>query len=152
MAESGHEVTFVADLDPTVFELQAKEIVGRWGVPEWKVVVISNGTDAHVFRPARSLVAETSPIRERFGFDRYCLFVGSLTPRKSPDLLLEAVAEAGVCCVFAGDGPMRRKLERRAEQLGIAGRVAFLGGVPPHELGRIYSEADLLVLPTVSDT
>jgi glycosyltransferase involved in cell wall biosynthesis len=141
-----------ADHVVTNFELQAKEIVRRWGLPGSKVVVISNGTDAHVFKPVEAVPSGGSRIRERFGFDRYCLFVGSLTPRKSPDLLLEAVAEAGVSCVFAGDGPMRRKLERRAHQLGIAHRVAFLGGVPPNELGRIYSEADLLVLPTVSDT
>ena len=141
-----------ADRVVTNFELQAKEIVRRWGISPSKVVVISNGTDAHVFRPVQVAQSGISRIREQYGFERYCLFVGSLTPRKSPDLLLEAVAEAGVSCVFAGDGPLRRKLERRAEQLGIAGRVAFLGGVPPHELGRIYSEADLLVLPTVSDT
>ena len=141
-----------ADRVVTSFELQAREIVNRWRIPPSKVVVISNGTDAHVFKPMERMASGTSRIHEQFGFDRYCLFVGSLTLRKSPDLLLEAVAEAGVSCVFAGDGPMRTKLERRAHQLGIGGRVAFLGRVPPHELGRIYSEADLLVLPTVSDT
>jgi glycosyltransferase involved in cell wall biosynthesis len=138
-----------ADRVVTNFELQAKEIVLRWKLPPSKVVVISNGTDVDVFNPTRPGVSQ---IRDRYGFDRYCLFVGSLTPRKSPDLLLEAVAEAGVACVFAGDGPMRRKLERRAHQLGIVDKVGFLGSVPTHELARIYAGADFLVLPTVSDT
>jgi D-inositol-3-phosphate glycosyltransferase len=138
-----------ADRVVTNFELQAREIVRRWKVRPSKVVVISNGTDVEVFNRLRP---GTSRVREHYGFERYCLFVGSLIPRKSPDLLLEAVAEAGVSCVFAGDGPMRRKLERRAHQLGIADRVAFLGPVSPSELNRIYAEADLLVLPTVSDT
>jgi glycosyltransferase involved in cell wall biosynthesis len=138
-----------ADRVVTNFELQAKEIVQRWRLEPSKVVVINNATDADLFNAAP---LGASRVREQYGFERYCLFVGSLIPRKSPDLLLEAVAEAGVSCVLAGDGPMRHKLERRAQQLGIADKVAFLGSVPPHELGRIYAEADLLVLPTVSDT
>ncbi len=138
-----------ADRVVTNFEQQANEIVERWKLPPLKVQVISNGTDVDVFHPLRPGVSRA---RERHGFDRYCLFVGSLIPRKSPDLLLEAVAEASVPCVFAGDGPMRAKLKRRAQQLGISDRVAFLGNVPPNELGAIYAEADLLVLPTVSDT
>src|SRR5207245_4567523 len=111
--------------------------------PPSKVVVISNGTDVDVFNPMRPGVSQ---VREQYGFDRYCLFVGSLTPRKSPDLLLEAVAEAGVSCVFVGDGPMRRKLERRAQHLGIVDKVAFLGSLPPDALARIYAGADVLAV------
>ena len=78
--------------------------------------------------------------------------VGSLVPRKCPDLLLEAIAETdGIPCVLVGDGPMRVKLERRAQELGIADRVALLGNVFRSELGHIYREADALVLPSVSD-
>jgi glycosyltransferase involved in cell wall biosynthesis len=54
-------------------------------------------------------------------------------------------------CVFVGDGPLRKRLERRAEDLGVADKVGFLGYVAPHELGRIYSEADMLALPSVSE-
>jgi glycosyltransferase involved in cell wall biosynthesis len=114
-----------------------------------KVLLIRNGTDVDIFTPRRSGV---SRVEEQYGFERYCLFVGSLTARKSPDLLLSAVAESkSLACVFAGDGPMRRKLVRRATELGIKDKVAFLGNVPPTELGQLYAEADMLVLPSVSE-
>jgi glycosyltransferase involved in cell wall biosynthesis len=66
--------------------------------------------------------------------------------------LLEAIAEAGdVPCVFAGDGPMRKQLERRAAQLGIEEKVRFLGDVPSKDLGKLYAGSDMLVLPSVSE-
>jgi glycosyltransferase involved in cell wall biosynthesis len=132
-----------------VFDAMRDELVGRWSVPAEKVTTIMNGTDVDLFNPNRPGV---SLVRERFGFERYCLFVGHLSSRKAPDLLLEAVSELdGVKCAFVGDGPMRRCLERNAQQRGIADRVAFLGNVTPAELGRVYADADLLVLPSVSE-
>jgi glycosyltransferase involved in cell wall biosynthesis len=138
-----------ADKVLTTFETQAREIVERWSLPPEKVATIGNGADFDVFNPVRD---GTNGARSELGFDRYCLFVGSLIPRKSPDLLLEAVAEAGaVPCVFAGDGPMRRQLERRAAELGIQEKVRFLGDVPSSVLGRLYADSDMLVLPSVSE-
>ena len=91
-------------------------------------------------------------MRERSGFKRYCLFVGQLTPRKGPDILLRALADTDeICCVFVGDGPMKANLEALAKKLGVQERVAFLGALPPEQLGRIYAEADLLVLPSLSE-
>lgn len=138
-----------ADRVVTVFPSQVAEIVRFWKIRPERVCVISNGTDIDIFRPGNGV---SSHIRSELGFERYALFVGSLIPRKCPDLLLEAIAETdGIPCVFVGDGPMRVKLERRAQELGIADRVALLGSVSPSELGKVYREADVLVLPTVSD-
>jgi glycosyltransferase involved in cell wall biosynthesis len=53
--------------------------------------------------------------------------------------------------VFAGDGPMRRRLEQLASELGVGERVAFLGVVSPDRLAALYTGADLLVLPTFSE-
>lgn len=138
-----------ADRVITVFPDQAREIVRFWKIQPERVTVISNGTDIDIFRPTDGV---GSRIRSELGFEHYALFVGSLIPRKCPDLLLEAIAETdGIPCVFVGDGPMRGKLERRAQELGIADRVALLGNVFRSELGHIYREADALVLPSVSD-
>jgi D-inositol-3-phosphate glycosyltransferase len=138
-----------ADHVVTVFPSQATEIVRYWKVDPKRVTFISNGTDAAVFRPGNGI---STKVRDELGFARYALFVGSLIPRKCPDLLMDAIAETDVPCVFVGDGPMRARLERRAQELGISDRVALVGSLPPHELRGLYSEADLLVLPTVSDT
>ena len=57
-----------------------------------------------------------------------------------------------VNCVFAGDGPERSKLEQLAAALGVTERVAFLGDVSPHMLAPLYVRADLLVIPSFSET
>ncbi len=138
-----------ADLVGAVCADLREEIVTRFGIPNAKVVTIFNGTDLELFNresEGRSLALEQS------GFDRYCLFVGRLIPRKAPDILLRALAAVdGVKCVIVGDGPMRRKLEALAAALDLEGRVVFLGDLAPWQLGRIYADAEFLALPSVSE-
>lgn len=122
------------------------DLLERWEMPATHVQTILNGADFDVFNPERHDGASLSP------FPRYCLFAGSLTPRKAPDLAMRALVEAqDTNFVFAGDGPMRRRLERLASELGVRERVAFLGVVSPDRLAALYTGADLLVLPTFSE-
>ena len=73
--------------------------------------------------------------------------------RKSPDILLRALSEApGITCVFIGDGPAKHRIRQLAIQLGVADRIRLEGHLKPAELGRYYAGADLLVLPSVSET
>jgi len=132
----------------TTCEALREELVGRFGVDSTRVSTILNGADFDVFNPD----VGSSEITERIPFSRYCLFVGRLTPRKAADLLLRALAEAPrINCVFAGDGPERRKLELLAKSLGVSERVAFLGDVAPRNLAPLYARADLLVIPSFSE-
>jgi glycosyltransferase involved in cell wall biosynthesis len=143
------------------------ELVERWGVPAAHVFVIANGTDTELFHPERSHRVPPAPVpaptapdelqgvenRRGAGFARYCLFVGRLTSRKAPDLLLRALARVpDVRCVFVGDGPMRSQLEQLARTLGVQQRVEFLGSMESGQLPPLYSHADLLVLPSFSET
>jgi glycosyltransferase involved in cell wall biosynthesis len=123
-----------------------RDLLERWDIPATHVETILNGADFDVFNPERNAEPALSP------FPRYCLFAGSLTPRKAPDLVVRALLEApDTKCVFAGDGPMRRRLEHLATELGVEERVAFLGAVPPARLAALYTGADLLVLPTFAE-
>jgi glycosyltransferase involved in cell wall biosynthesis len=66
---------------------------------------------------------------------------------------MQALVEAPETnCVFAGDGPMRNRLEQLSAELGLEERVRFLGAVSPARLAALYTGADLLVLPTFSET
>jgi D-inositol-3-phosphate glycosyltransferase len=131
----------------TICESLRLELLERWGIDATNVLTILNGADFDVFNTDDWEATSRSP------FERYCLFVGSLTARKAPDLLVRALVEApDTNCVFAGDGPMRSRLEALADRLGVADRVAFLGNVRPDELAPLYSSADLLVLPSFSET
>jgi glycosyltransferase involved in cell wall biosynthesis len=80
------------------------------------------------------------------------VFCAKLQQWKGPMDLLEAFAQAGVAnsyLVYAGDGPERVNLERRAAELDLAGRVKFLGFVNQSQLPSTYTASDFLVLPSL---
>lgn len=81
--------------------------------------------------------------------------VGSLAQRyKGIDVLIEALArcvDAGLDlnAVVVGDGRFRSELQTYAEQMGVAGRVVFVGEVPAGKPVRdILDACDLFVMPS----
>jgi glycosyltransferase involved in cell wall biosynthesis len=80
------------------------------------------------------------------------VFCAKLQQWKGPLDLLEAFAQAGApnsYLVYAGDGPEKGNLERRAAELGLADRVKFLGFVNQSQLPSTYAASDFLVLPSL---
>lgn len=81
------------------------------------------------------------------------LLVGSLQARKGVDVLLRALAEGSDlgdwACTIVGGGPDRQKLERLTDELGLAGKVEFRGGLPYEEVAQAYRRAHVLVVPSV---
>jgi glycosyltransferase involved in cell wall biosynthesis len=74
-------------------------------------------------------------------------FAGRLGPQKALDVALEAlVAVPDVTLAIAGDGPDRDALERRARELGLDGRVRFLGNVSRDGVLRLFRAADASLL------
>jgi glycosyltransferase involved in cell wall biosynthesis len=84
------------------------------------------------------------------------LFLGRLTRQKGPGFFLQAAAlvaarRADVRFVVSGDGDLRDELVERAAQLGLARRVFFTGFLGPADVERAYAEADVYVMPSVSE-
>ena len=77
-------------------------------------------------------------------------------PRKNVDLVLQALARLKDRFAFeytiAGEGMLRPELERLADQLGLAGRVRFVGRVSDADLRALYAGADLFVLAASVET
>lgn len=115
------------------------------GLQEERCLALPNPTD---FEEIDRRAAEALPgeLRARLGDDlapgvARLLWVGRLGPQKRPDLALECLArlrglrgETGgpespvdARLWMCGEGPWRGRLERRAEVLGLAGAVRFLG-------------------------
>jgi phosphatidylinositol alpha-1,6-mannosyltransferase len=71
-----------------------------------------------------------------------------LVPRKGFDVLLDAVGllELDVQVVIAGAGRDRRRLEARANRLGLASRVRFLGRVSDDDLAAVYRSGDVFAM------
>lgn len=113
-----------------------------------KVRMVPLGTDPGFFRPG----VPADAVRERYGLHggRWLLSVSQLAPHKGIDTVLRALAlldgkEADVRYAVAGEGDGRRDLEQLAENLGLSGRVRFLGGVPDADLPALYNLADVYV-------
>jgi glycosyltransferase involved in cell wall biosynthesis len=72
---------------------------------------------------------------------------GRLTRQKALGDALAAVARVdGVRLVLAGDGPERASLESRSRDLGLDGRVRFLGARPREDVLRLFRAADAALL------
>jgi glycosyltransferase involved in cell wall biosynthesis len=97
--------------------------------------------------------ARAQPARVAIGTsDRAPLAIalGRLHPNKGFELLLEAIAATrDVHLWIAGDGPLRPRLEGRANRLGLDGRVHFLGW--RDDVPALLAEADLLVCPSLHE-
>ena len=81
-------------------------------------------------------------------------YAGRLVPEKGLDVLLAACAALPPALDWTlnllGDGPERGRLADTARELGIDGRVRFLGRVPSTQAAQFYRTLDVLVLPSLS--
>jgi glycosyltransferase involved in cell wall biosynthesis len=78
-------------------------------------------------------------------------YVGRLAEEKGVEVLLDAIARLpaeDARAVIAGDGPDAQALHRRADELMLGKRVAWLGYVPHSEVERFYAQIDVLVVPS----
>jgi phosphatidylinositol alpha-1,6-mannosyltransferase len=80
------------------------------------------------------------------------LSVGRLVPRKGFDAVLKTVAELAdtfpaLRYVLIGDGPERQRLQDRAAELGVTGRVLMLGSADEAMKWAAYQRCDLFVMP-----
>lgn len=113
-----------------------------WGIDPGRVEVLPN--------PAPSLTARTTAeeARRALGVEGPTLaFAGRLTAQKSLGVALEAIARVeGVTLLIAGEGPEREALERRASELGLDGRVRFLGPQPRERVLELFRASDAAIL------
>ncbi len=68
---------------------------------------------------------------------------------KAMPMILEHCPQARY--VIVGEGEDRKRLERIARDVGIAGSVEFRGELRDQELSQAYAEADLFVLPSLKE-
>ena len=126
------------------------EIARLHGVPEERLSVVYNGVDLERFHPRlRDAHRAGARAEARVPPDAWMLlFAGSGFPRKGLDVALGALRAladntARLVVIGRGDvGPYRA----RARELGVEGRVVWLGVRP--DIERWYAAADVLVLPT----
>jgi len=128
-----------------------------WGVPENKIIYLSNGVDRSRFsRPPDSLIDN---LRAQWGLNGrdVVAYIGSLSLANHPvDLLLEAFALLHtrvnkVVLLLVGGGEDFDRLKSQALSLGIEEKVKFCGRIPPDKVSAYYYLADVTVDPVRDD-
>ncbi|HYO07480.1 MAG TPA: glycosyltransferase family 4 protein [Tepidisphaeraceae bacterium] len=125
-----------------VSERVKSELVGS-GVNGEKIRVIPNGVDLQEFKPGHEPRAELGLPEGR----ALALFVGDLrTERKNLRSVLHALARVRDLHLAVAGATAGSPFPRLADQLGVAGRVHFLGF--RDDVARLMRACDLLVFPS----
>ena len=130
-----------------------RQVMQEFGVRQ-PIEVIENGieldrflqTDREAARQALKIEGETT----RF------IYVGRLSVEKSLDTLLDqfAIAQnmiADIELIIIGKGIMLDSLKDQAQELGIADKVRFTGGVPYKKIPQWLAAADLFITASLSE-
>jgi glycosyltransferase involved in cell wall biosynthesis len=127
------------------------------GIPRDRLVLRRNGVDLSQFDPP----PPQGRFRARAGIGqegKVVLFLGRMAPIKNLDMLIEAFASLGnrdERLVFVGpdegDGYVRH-LKELADRLALDGRVHFAGPLYGQEKVEALADADVLVLPSHSES
>lgn len=120
----------------------------RLGMPEDRIAMHHTGVDHDRFVPVDRAAAKA-----RLGVSGPLIVTaGALIPRKNQSAALHALAALReATLLMVGDGPDRAKLEAEARNLGLTGRVHFLGRQPHDALPFLLGAADLMMLPSLSE-
>src|SRR5262249_41719359 len=115
-----------------------------WGLSSDRVSVLPNPAPELPDLPPRAQLRDELELE-----GDVLVFAGRLGPQKAVGVLLEALAIVPAATLLvAGDGPERLALERKSGELGLDGRVRFLGSVPGETVLRLFRAADASVLPS----
>src|SRR6202790_4449323 len=137
-------------------ELEVQELAAS-GVAPQKIVLRRNGVESPASWPSRGKFRASLGIPEQA---RLILFLGRLSLKKSPELLLQAfgnlperIGEHDLMLVFAGpdENSMQQHLAAAASRLGISARVKFSGPLYGDDKWAAYRDADVFVLPSLNE-
>ena len=138
-----------ADRIMVVSEVSRSQLKYR-GIKRKKIVVNPNGADPQTFNPAVS----SKDLRRIFGLDNKLLvgFAGSLYQWHGLETLVGCIKNVitkntGVHFVIIGDGDLRNKLEKMAEEDGTSNFISFTGLVPKKEMPGYLNACDILASP-----
>lgn len=137
-------------------EQEVEELVGG-GIPRDRILLRRNGVEVPSTWPEHGAFRKKFNIAETA---KVVLFLGRLSEKKSPDLLLRAFAaifrespNKNLQLVFAGpdEGAMKARLAEMAAQFGITEQVTFAGAVFGEAKWAAYRDSDVFVLPSQNE-
>ncbi len=155
-----------AQADPTIVALERRgmeaadhviavshhtrdRILSEYGIAPGKVVVVHNAVPHRKRRP----VAPAAAGRRR---KQQVLFLGRLTHQKGPEYFVQAAARVltvmpRVTFIMAGAGDMLPSLVEEVSRLRLGRHFRFTGFLRGAEVEALFAEADVYVMPSVSE-
>jgi glycosyltransferase involved in cell wall biosynthesis len=134
----------------TTGETLRQRLIAVNRLPAGQITSVPTGVDTSRFRPGDRIAARIAlslpPQAPIVGI------VATLRSWKGHRYLLEAfagLARTDAILLIVGDGPQREALERRAAELGIAGRVRFVGN--QEDVRRWLAAMDVFALPSYAN-
>lgn len=139
----------------TVSNHSKQMIINSYGIPDKKIIVISNGVDHNIFSPQPRDKVDT--IRKYYGLPQdYLLYVGNLMPRKNIVRLIKAFNilkckhHIKHSLVIVGQRKwMTKDIFKTAEESSVSKDIIFTGYIKNKDLSAIYSGAAIHVLPSL---
>jgi glycosyltransferase involved in cell wall biosynthesis len=118
-------------------------------LPADRIAVVPNGIDTEIMRPD---IAAGRALRRAWGLSDDAFVIGCvarLEPMKDHATLLSAAARfahenADTRFVCVGDGPLREEIKQRADSLGLADRILWVGELA--EMRAAYNTFNLATL------
>jgi glycosyltransferase involved in cell wall biosynthesis len=125
----------------------------KYKIPEDKIRVIDNGISLDRFEKR----VETKKMKTQLGLGektRVIGTIGSLVIEKGHIYLLEAARQIldvvkDLKFLIVGDGPLRKALEEKSEELGIKKDVIFMG--QRKDVPELLTVMDIFVLPSIKE-
>jgi len=122
-----------------------KNKIADFGISTNKISVIPNAVNINDFLAG---FKDTNEFK--------ILFVGRLVPVKGLEYLIEAMERVTkeipqATLTIVGDGPLRKELEKVVEELSMQDKIRFAGMQPHSKIPKYMQEADLFVLPSLSE-
>jgi len=116
--------------------------------PTQKIAVIPNGVESDLFVP------DEKHVKNRDNTLRL-ITVSRLINRKGIDHTLKAIAglrDKNISLLVVGTGSYENALKELCTKLGLDGIVKFHGYCPREELYKLYSKADVFILPSLVES
>jgi len=131
-----------------VSQLTKNVIMRRYSVPDAKVAVVYNGVDLEPTQGEHRIAIGSK--------DKIVLYFGRITYQKGPEYFIQAARRVlemmdDVKFVVAGSGDQAARMIEMAARLGIGHKVLFTGFLRGKDIQRVFSLADLYVMPSVSE-
>lgn len=126
---------------------EARDVLRRQGFKR-PVHVVPLGVDTETFVPSEE---RRRHWRRKLALDGFVVgYVGRLTAAKGVFDLLGALARMSPDSrlMVIGDGPDKKPFLRRAEELGLTGRLTVVGVIPHSDMPDILPAMDAMVLPS----